>query len=207
MEAVKKAILRAIIYARVSTDDQADRGYSLPTQLEACRKYAERLGLTVIAEFTEDCSGAISFAERPEGKKAVAMLKHREADAILIYQVDRLSRDIVDLLGSTRDWIRAGIQVHACDIGRVESELDIVLVIKGWQGGDERKKIAERTARGRDGKAQSGKVVGQGFAPYGHEFQLDATGRVAGLVVKDREAQIVQMFIAGLYKATIPEIF
>jgi predicted site-specific integrase-resolvase len=31
---------RAVLYARVSTDDQSDKGYSLPSQLEAMRKYA-----------------------------------------------------------------------------------------------------------------------------------------------------------------------
>ena len=30
----------AAIYARVSTTDQADKGYSLPTQIEACRAIA-----------------------------------------------------------------------------------------------------------------------------------------------------------------------
>ena len=40
---------RAVLYARVSTDDQADKGYSLPSQLDACRKYAERLGYLVVA--------------------------------------------------------------------------------------------------------------------------------------------------------------
>jgi site-specific DNA recombinase len=107
---------RAVLYARVSTDDQADKGYSLPSQIELCRKYAERLGFVVVAELVEDHSGATPIAERPEGKKMTAMVKSRQADAVVAYQVDRLSRDIVDLLATVRIWIRAGIEVHACDI-------------------------------------------------------------------------------------------
>lgn len=187
MDTSKKTLLRAIIYARVSTDEQADKGYSLPTQVEACRKYADRLGFAVVAEFSEDCSGTIPISERPEGKKAVALLKRREADAIIGYQVDRLSRDIVDLLAQVRDWVKSGIQVHACDIGRVESELDIVLVIKGWQGSDERKKIIERTTRGRNGKAMSGKVVGSGRVLYGYSY---SDGR---FIINDIEAQTVRL--------------
>ncbi|MBI5304002.1 MAG: recombinase family protein [Chloroflexi bacterium] len=176
---------RAVLYARVSTDDQADKGYSLPSQIELCRKYAERLGFTIVAEFLEDHSGATPIAERPEGKKMAALIKSRQADAVVAYQVDRLSRDIVDLLATVRIWIRAGIEVHACDIGKIESELDIVLVIKGWQGSDERKKIIERTSRGRYTKAQKGKVVGNGKPPFGYRYEDGS------LIIVESEAKIV----------------
>ena len=145
---------RTIIYARVSTDEQADKGYSLPSQLELCRKYAERLGFSVVAELSDDYSGATPVAERPKGKELVALLKERKANALVVYCVDRLSRDIVDLLASVRDWLKMGVEVHTCDIGKIESELDIVLVIKGWQGSDERRRVRERTTRGRNAKAK-----------------------------------------------------
>lgn len=45
--------------------------------------------------------------------------------------------------GTVRNWLRVGVEVYALDVGKIESELDIVLVIKGWQGSDERKKIRE----------------------------------------------------------------
>src|SRR5437773_1374138 len=99
---------RAIIYTRVSTDPQ-DKGYSPDTQLDACRRYAERLGYAVAAELQDTYSGATAIAERPKGKALVTPLKAREAEAVIVYCVDRLSRDIVDLLASVRDWIRADI--------------------------------------------------------------------------------------------------
>src|SRR5262245_39897170 len=129
---------RAIALSRVSTDEQG-KGYSPETQLEACRRYAATNGLTIVKEFDERYSGATPIAERPEGRKLAAMLRAREADAVIVYCVDRLSRDIVDLLTTVREWLRARIEVHSCDVGKVESEHDIVLVIKGWQGSDERK--------------------------------------------------------------------
>lgn len=179
---------RAVLYARVSTDDQADKGYSLPSQLDACRKYAERLGYLVVAEFQEDYTGAVPMYDRPEGKKLTAMLKRRDADAIIAYCIDRYYRDHVDLLVSVRQWLRAGIEVHACDMGKVESEHDIVLLIKGWQGSDERKKIIERTSRGRNGKANAGKVVGNGKPPYGYEYAAGV------LEIVETEAKIVRLF-------------
>ncbi len=184
---------RAVLYARVSTDEQADKGYSLPSQLDSCRKYAEQHGFTVIEELREDFSGGTPFAERPEGKRLMEMLRRRAADAIISHQVDRLSRDNVDLLVSIRQWLRAGVEVHTCDIGKIEDENNILLVIKGWQGSDERKKIVERTMRGKRTKAQSGKVVVCGHAPYGFAYLRDEKGRVISFAIVEEEARIVRI--------------
>lgn len=162
---------RMICYRRVSTDDQADRGYSLPSQLEAIAAYAVAHGFEIAADFADDYSGATPIADRPEGKKAIAMLRRKEADGIITHHVDRLSRDLVDALATVRDLTRAGLEVHTLDVGRIGAETDIVLVIKAWQGSDERKKITERTTRGREQKARSGKVVGGGTTPYGYKYQ------------------------------------
>jgi arginyl-tRNA synthetase len=61
-----------------------------------------------------------------------------------------------------------------------------VLVIKAWQGSDERKKITERTTRGRHQKAKSGKVVGTGKPPYGYKYQNGE------FVIDEVQAQIVR---------------
>lgn len=70
---------RAVVYARVSTDEQAEHGHSLPTQLEARRKYAAEHGHVVAAEVTDDFSGA--RLNRPGLDRVRAMLKRREAEA------------------------------------------------------------------------------------------------------------------------------
>ncbi len=165
---------RTIIYGRVSTSDQSERGYSLPSQFEACRKYADAHDCSVVAEIQDDISGAVPFRERPGGRQVCGLLDRREADAVMVHQVDRLSRDIIDLLQTCRDWLRNDVGIYAGDTGWVKSELDIVLVIKGWQSSDERKRIVERTKRGRDSKARAGKVVGAGPAPYGYRYDNGA---------------------------------
>jgi DNA invertase Pin-like site-specific DNA recombinase len=50
---LKRAVLWAILYARVSTDEQARSGYSLAQQLEALRDYAAREGYEVLEEVVE----------------------------------------------------------------------------------------------------------------------------------------------------------
>jgi site-specific DNA recombinase len=183
---------KAAIYARVSTDDQADKGYSLPSQLDGCRQYIDQLGYSIVAEFKEDNSGAIPVADRTQGKRLAEMVKFRGVDAVVVHQVDRLSRDIVDLLATVRNWLRAGVEVYALDVGKIESELDIVLVIKGWQGSDERKKIRERSMRGKRAKARTGRVVGS-RAPYGYDHIRDENGKVVNFKPLEEEAKIVQL--------------
>lgn len=183
---------RAAIYARVSTDDQADKGYSLPSQLDECRRFIERLGYSVVADFWDDHSGATPVAERPRGKRLTEMIKFREVDAVVVHQVDRLSRDIVDLLATVRNWLRAGVEIYALDVGKIESELDIVLVIKGWQGSDERQKIRERSMRGKRAKARLGRVIGS-RAPYGYDHVRDENGKIVNFEPLEEEAQIVRL--------------
>jgi site-specific DNA recombinase len=175
------------IYARVSTDDQAERGYSLPSQVEACQQFAKQKGFDVAAVYQDDISGAKPITSRPDGGQLQRAIEMRQIKTVIVYQVDRLSRDIVDLLATVRDWLRAGVDVYSLDVGQVTSELDIVLVIKGWQGGDERQKIRERTMRGKNAKARAGKVVGEGIAPYGY---IHANGE---LLIKETEAEVVRM--------------
>lgn len=183
---------KAAIYARVSADDQADKGYSLPSQLDSCRQFINQLGYSIVAEFQEDNSGAVPVAERLQGKRLAEMVKSRQVDAVIVQHVDRLSRDIVDLLATVRNWLRAGVEVYALDVGKIESELDIVLVIKGWQGSDERKKIRERSMRGKRAKARTGRVIG-GRAPYGYDHIRDENGGILNFTPLEEEAKIVQL--------------
>jgi site-specific DNA recombinase len=177
----------AAIYARVSTDDQAERGYSLPSQIEACMKFANQKGFDLSAVYQDDISGAKPIGARPNGYELQRAIDARQIKVVIVYCVDRLSRDIVDLLTTVREWLRAGIEIYTLDVGQVTSELDIVLVIKGWQGSDEREKIRERTTRGRIAKAKAGKVTGQGAPPYGYTY---SNGE---LFIDEPRAQIVHM--------------
>ena len=53
---------RAILYARVSTDEQARSGYSLAQQLEALREYAAREGYEVLEEVVDPGQSGASLA-------------------------------------------------------------------------------------------------------------------------------------------------
>lgn len=84
----------AVVYTRVSTDEQGERGNGLDAQETACRAAADRLGLPIAAVFTDaGISGATPVAERPALVSAIASL--RRGDVLLVAKRDRLGRDML----------------------------------------------------------------------------------------------------------------
>ena len=179
---------RAAIYARVSTDEQAERGYSLPAQIEDCQRYAQRHGFSVAGVFSDDYTGTVAIDERPEGRRLQLLVASGAADAVVCYNVKRLGRNMVDLLIVARDWLRAGVQLHFCEGGEVSSENDLTLIIQGWEAQRDRDATVKRLDRGRRGKAKAGKVMLHGDRPpYGYRVTEDDQ-----LVIHEPEARIVR---------------
>ena len=130
-------------YARVSTDAQ-----DLSSQL-AQLKVA---GCTRI--FREKVSGAT--ADRPQLRKLMATVS--DGDVVIIPAVDRLSRDTTDLLVIARDLQKAGVGLRSIAEPVVDTTSDfaeLVLAMLGVAAKLERRRIKERTERGRtDAKAK-----------------------------------------------------
>src|SRR2546427_12711814 len=84
----------AAIYARVSTAEQADKGYSLPTQLAACQAMAQQEGYTVIDThvFIDDYTGM--SLNRPQFTPLLALVRQRLVQAVFVHDPDRLSRKL-----------------------------------------------------------------------------------------------------------------
>jgi site-specific DNA recombinase len=188
---------QAAVYARVSTDEQAAKGYSLPTQLAACREYAQRQGWTVAAEYADDCSGTIPVRERPEGERLYQDVAEGKVNAVVLYTIDRAARDedVIEFLIFKRDMNTTGVELHFCDSGKTANDpiAGIVDYFKAAQASEERKKIRERSMRGRRAKAESGKWVGI-KTPYGYE-KVGAK-RDARLVINSEQAAIVRRIFA-----------
>jgi site-specific DNA recombinase len=166
---------RAVINIRVSTSEQAEMGYSLQSQLEACRKYAVEHGFAVVEETTDDCSGAIPVAERSGGARVYELLRSGQVDVVIQYTIDRTARDDreypIEFLIFLRDVQDAGAELHFVDTGK--SDGGILDLFRAWQAAEERRKIRERTMRGRITAAKAGKLVRGGRPPYGYMYKND----------------------------------
>src|SRR6218665_880577 len=84
---------KAILYIRVSTDEQAEKGHSLGHQDEMLRKYCLNNNIEIVAFFKEDYS-AKTF-ERPEFRKLLDFIRKNKgaADLLMFLKWDRFSRN------------------------------------------------------------------------------------------------------------------
>jgi DNA invertase Pin-like site-specific DNA recombinase len=90
-------MLRAGLYARVSTNDQQ----TLAMQNRAMREYAARRGWTVAMQIREVNSGA---ARREAREKLLEAARRREIDAVLVWRLDRWGRSVTDCSPPCRNW-------------------------------------------------------------------------------------------------------
>lgn len=86
-----------VLYCRVSTKEQVEEGNSLQTQERICREYALKNSFEVVKVFVEEGESA-KTADRTELKKLLAYCsdKKNNISAIIVYKLDRLSRNTDD---------------------------------------------------------------------------------------------------------------
>ena len=90
-EATNQAVA---IYARVSTEDQAERD-TVQNQLAFFRKFVEMYQLTVAGEYVDEgISGTVPLADRPEGQRLLVDAEAGRFNVVLVYRVDRLGRSL-----------------------------------------------------------------------------------------------------------------
>ncbi|MCX6021192.1 MAG: recombinase family protein [Chloroflexi bacterium] len=196
---------RAVTYCRVSTAEQSEHGYSLEAQAADCRKLAEELAATVVAEFSDADSGA--SWDLPGLNAVLDAAKRREFDILLCYDPDRLARRMAKQLVIEEELKRAGVSIRYVTLRIGDSAEDNLLKnVRSSIAEYERAKIALRTSRGRRAKAERGLVVGNGVAPYGYEFTRNAEGRVAGLEPRLDLAPIVQRIFAEVCRLPVLEV-
>ncbi len=104
--------MRTLLYTRVSTKEQVDEGSSLTTQDRICRRYASSGDLKIIGEYVEEGESAKTI-NRPQLKKMMeyCTINKQHVDAILVYKIDRLSRETADYLQLKSFFNSLGIKV------------------------------------------------------------------------------------------------
>ncbi len=149
---------RAVLYARVSTDEQARSGYSLAQQLEALREYAAREGLQVLEEVQDSGQSGASL-ERPGMDRVRDLVAAGGVAAVLAHDRDRIAREPAYHYLLRREFEEYGCKIRALnDRGDDSPEGELTDGILDQLAKFERAKTTERSRRGnsaRPGRARS----------------------------------------------------
>src|SRR5215217_1793230 len=160
---------KAILYYRVSGEEQKKRGYSLFDQRDTLRTWASDNGCEVVDEI-EDAGYSGAYLERPGLDRVRELVSGGAADAVVVLFRDRIARGVYAQL-LAEEFRQHGARLVALNSRGDDSpdgELgdNILDVIVAW----ERKKIAERMNRGKVRKAREGKIVAGPRPNYGYRF-------------------------------------
>ncbi len=110
----------AVIYTRVSTDEQKEHGFSLQDQKKRLTKHCVDVNWKIVAHFEEHHS-AKNF-NRPEFQKLLNLIKSKkiQIDVIVVTKIDRFSREAGETMNMVKSLQEVGIAVYSLNDGEVD---------------------------------------------------------------------------------------
>jgi Resolvase, N terminal domain len=130
--------MRAIGYARVSTDKQADHGVSLEAQEAKIRAMATVQGAAII-ELIVDGGESAKDLKRPGMDRLLTLVDERKVDTVIIAKLDRLTRSVKDLAELLERFQRRGVSLvsvaESLDTGSAAGRLviNIMTAVSQWE--------------------------------------------------------------------------
>jgi len=190
--------MKISIYIRVSTEDQVKEGYSLEVQREYLESFAKREGHEVFKVY---CDGGISgYSERrPALQELLQDAKLRRFDLVVVYKIDRFSRNLKDLLNLVDELSICGVAFKSATepFDTTTSAGKLMFQQLGSFAEFERNRLAERVFPGMVKGVQQGNWQGARYAPYGYTYNKSEKL----LEVDEKAAKVVkiifEMALAG----------
>lgn len=191
--------MKAIIYVRVSTEEQAERGFSIQAQKEECTKKALELGCdeSCIVEFSDEgISGSI--LERPALISALSLLKtDSEIKYFICFDSSRLSRNVSHQLIIVDEIKKSSTQLIFIktsydDTPEGRFQLTVMSAVDEY----ERARLRFRSELGKRAKA-SNKLLTHSPGLYGYDFNKDTDL----LTINEEEAKNIRL----MYRWAIDE--
>ena len=185
--------VRVGIYLRRSTDDE-HQPYSIEAQDDRLHSYVDsQPGWRIALRFADDASGANT--DRKDLQRALTAARAGLIDVLLVYRVDRLSRNLRDTVTLLEELEEAGVVFRSATepfdtstpMGRM------LLQMLAMFAQFERETIIDRVIAGMERKAAKGLWKG-GARPYGYQVNKEAQK----LVIDKNESTIVRL-IFDLY--------
>lgn len=173
------------IYARVSTEEQAKKGFSLQDQIAACQKKA---GTNEVRKYVDEgISG--EFLDRPALSRLREDAKKGLIRKVICLDPDRLSRKLMNQLIITEELDRRGVELVFVNGEYAKTpEGTLFYSMRGAISEFEKAKINERMSRGRKEKARQGRVL-RDFQVYGYDYDK----KMEKFIINEEEAKVVRL--------------
>jgi site-specific DNA recombinase len=201
---------RAAIYARVSSDQQAEAG-TIASQVEALTERLHGDGLTLDPELCfldEGHSG--STLVRPALERLRDLVAAGAIGRLYVHSPDRLARKYAYQVLLVDELKRQGVELVFLnrELGRTPED-DLLLQVQGMVAEYERAKILERSRRGKLSGARRGNINVLSGAPYGYRYisKQEGDGQARYEIVL-AEARVVQQIFnwVGQQRCSIGEV-
>lgn len=198
---------KAALYIRVSTDAQAEEGYSIEAQTEKLKAQCLIKGIDDY-ELYVDGGWSGSNLQRPEMQRMMEDIRAGRISAVMVYKLDRISRSQKDTLYLIEDVLIP----NNVEFVSLNENLDTstsygraMIGILSAFAQLERENIHERTGMGMLERVKAGYWRGGGKIPYGYDYD-----REAGILVPNADAENVRrmyrMYIEGASAQRIAEL-
>ncbi len=104
----KKQIVRAVLYARFSSDNQREE--SIDAQVRAIRDYARKNSIIIIGEYIDKAKSAMTD-NRPEFLRMISDSAKGGFDLVLVHKLDRFARNRQDSIGYRMELKKHGVSL------------------------------------------------------------------------------------------------
>ncbi|WP_245317036.1 recombinase family protein [Bradyrhizobium manausense] len=186
-------MIRAVIYARYSSDRQKDR--SIDDQIALCRDLCAREGMAVISTFEDRAISGAGAITRPGFQALMRAAEARSLDVIVAEDMDRLFRDQADYHITRKHLDHLGVAIHTASgkIGKLDGALRALMSEMYIEN------LVLHTRRGLEGVLRDGRHAG------GRAFGYRAVpGKPGELEIVESEAEIVREIFGRYVQGETP---
>lgn len=202
MDEVKKV---CGLYMRVSTEDQAREGFSLPEQKERLEAYCKFKGFVIKDYYTDAGISAKTGNYRPEFERLKEDIKSKKINTIIALKQDRITRSIFDWEELMR-FLEENDAYLDCvndDINTTNANGKMVSRILMSVSQQEIERTSERTKVGLAGAIKQGHIPHQAPLGYKHENKK----LVIDHLTKDVVIRIFELYHKGMSYQKISTLF
>ncbi len=190
-------IIRVGLYERVSTDEQALRGYSIDAQMQNLEEFCKDKDMRIVDHYTDaGVSGGKAAFRRPEMSRLLADVEAGKIDMILFTKLDRWFRNIKEYFK-----VQELLEKHRVEWKAIHEDYDtttangrMAITIFLAIAENEREKGSERVSAVLANKRRNKEAcMGGAFTPIGYKKENDADG-IPRLVIDPETEDAVREF-------------